>query len=329
MDKLRVCLPKESRTGHSIPGLIRAEQRGRITSLDLLTVLFLMHPRTPLAFLEIGPAGSGTAFPPGPPGSSLQGYFPADQPPACADAWGYSSPATRLKEETSGDEAPFLGLIPYKELQSTLNDKEGFEISLKAAGMKNTFCTSSRLKANALMTSFVAGTVFAVIVLHYFNKITPGPGSSRKTVHLSQDSLHHDHWFSPGARKEHSQLQLLRDNRSERGHKKNSSVKTASRNYSIDSNALEAIVYYLWQTSVHLGSLCMGDIKRRRKAAPLPGPTGFVGENTQPIPENNIGNRMLQSMGWTPGTGLGPDGKGIAEPIRAIQRPKGLGLGFS
>ncbi|XP_032910913.1 G patch domain-containing protein 2 [Catharus ustulatus] len=142
--------------------------------------------------------------------------------------------------------------------------------------------------------------------------ITPGPGGSRKTVHLSQDSLHHDHWFSPGARKEHSQLQLLRDNRSDRGHKKNSSVKTASR-----------------QTSVHLGSLCMGDIKRRRKAAPLPGPTGFVGENTQPIPENNIGNRMLQSMGWTPGTGLGPDGKGIAEPIRAIQRPKGLGLGFS
>ncbi|XP_015712743.1 G patch domain-containing protein 2 isoform X3 [Coturnix japonica] len=140
--------------------------------------------------------------------------------------------------------------------------------------------------------------------------ITPGPGGSRKTIHLSQDSLHHDHWFSPGARKEHSQL--LRDNRSDRGHKKNSSVKTASR-----------------QTSVHLGSLCMGDIKRRRKAAPLPGPTGFVGENTQPIPENNIGNRMLQSMGWTPGTGLGPDGKGIAEPIRAIQRPKGLGLGFS
>ncbi|XP_074983172.1 G patch domain-containing protein 2 isoform X2 [Caretta caretta] len=140
---------------------------------------------------------------------------------------------------------------------------------------------------------------------------TPGPGN-KKIVHLSQDSHHNDHWFSPGARKEHSQLQLLRDNRSERGHKKNISVKTASR-----------------QTSVHLGSLCMGDIKRRRKAAPLPGPTGFVGENAQPIPENNIGNRMLQSMGWTPGTGLGPDGKGMSEPVRAIQRPKGLGLGFS
>ncbi|XP_049724654.1 G patch domain-containing protein 2 isoform X3 [Elephas maximus indicus] len=84
------------------------------------------------------------------------------------------------------------------------------------------------------------------------------------------------------------------------------------------------------QTSMHLGSLCTGDIKRRRKAAPLPGPTaaGFVGESAQPILENNIGNRMLQSMGWTPGSGLGRDGKGISEPIQAMQRPKGLGLGF-
>ncbi|XP_040841614.1 G patch domain-containing protein 2 isoform X2 [Ochotona curzoniae] len=85
------------------------------------------------------------------------------------------------------------------------------------------------------------------------------------------------------------------------------------------------------QTSMHLGSLCTGDIKRRRKAAPLPGPTtaGIVGENAQPILENNIGNRMLQNMGWTPGSGLGRDGKGISEPIQAMQRPKGLGLGFS
>ncbi|XP_040207373.1 G patch domain-containing protein 2 isoform X1 [Rana temporaria] len=138
---------------------------------------------------------------------------------------------------------------------------------------------------------------------------SPGASSNDRLVHFSQDP---DHWFSPGARKDHSQL--LRDTRSDRGHKKNCSGKTASR-----------------QTSVHLGSLFMGDIKRRRKAAPIPGPTasGFIGENNQPIPESNIGNRMLQSMGWTPGTGLGPDGKGISEPIRAMQRPKGLGLGFS
>ncbi|XP_036925389.1 G patch domain-containing protein 2 isoform X1 [Sturnira hondurensis] len=138
----------------------------------------------------------------------------------------------------------------------------------------------------------------------------PGPVSHKRMVHFSPD-CYHDHWFGPGARTEHGQV--LRDNRAERGHRKACSGKTAGR-----------------QTSLHLGSLCTGDIKRRRKAAPLPGPpaAGFVGENAQPISENNIGNRMLQSMGWTPGSGLGRDGKGLAEPIRAMQRPKGLGLGF-
>ncbi|XP_051042483.1 G patch domain-containing protein 2 isoform X1 [Phodopus roborovskii] len=141
----------------------------------------------------------------------------------------------------------------------------------------------------------------------------PGPTSNKRMVHFSPDARHHDHWFSPGARTEHGQHQLLRDSRVERGHKKNCSVKTASR-----------------QTSMHLGSLCTGDIKRRRKAAPLPGPpaAGIVGENAQPILESNIGNRMLQSMGWTPGSGLGRDGRGISEPVQAVQRPKGLGLGF-
>ncbi|KAF7253996.1 G patch domain-containing protein 2 [Varanus komodoensis] len=73
------------------------------------------------------------------------------------------------------------------------------------------------------------------------------------------------------------------------------------------------------------------ELKRKQKKQPNDKGLGtrFVGENAQPISDSNIGNRMLQSMGWTPGTGLGPDSKGIAEPIRAIQRPKGLGLGFS
>ncbi|XP_058880290.1 G patch domain-containing protein 2 isoform X3 [Acipenser ruthenus] len=141
---------------------------------------------------------------------------------------------------------------------------------------------------------------------------TPGPGSNERLSHFSQDPHHHDRWFSPGARKDHSQL--LWDVRPDRGHRKSCSLTTGIR-----------------QTSVHLGSLCTGDVKRRRKAAPIAGPmtTGFVGENVQPIPENNIGNRMLQSMGWSPGMGLGPDGTGISEPIRALQRPKGAGLGFS
>jgi len=36
---------------HSSCGLSKAEQRGRITSLDLLAVLFLAYPRISLAFL--------------------------------------------------------------------------------------------------------------------------------------------------------------------------------------------------------------------------------------------------------------------------------------
>uniref|UniRef100_A0A673W0N0 G patch domain containing 2 n=1 Tax=Salmo trutta TaxID=8032 RepID=A0A673W0N0_SALTR len=119
-------------------------------------------------------------------------------------------------------------------------------------------------------------------------------------------------WFSPGSRREHGQMHW--DSRTDRGHRRSSSVKTASR-----------------QTSGHLGSLCTGEVKRRRKAAPLglPPPTGVVGESVGPIPETNMGNRMLQSMGWSPGMGLGPEGRGITEPVRATQRPKGAGLGFN
>lgn len=44
-------------------------------------------------------------------------------------------------------------------------------ISPTAAGIKITFRTSSGLKAIALMTSFVAGTIFPFIILYYFNKV--------------------------------------------------------------------------------------------------------------------------------------------------------------
>uniref|UniRef100_H3DFV4 G patch domain containing 2 n=1 Tax=Tetraodon nigroviridis TaxID=99883 RepID=H3DFV4_TETNG len=135
-------------------------------------------------------------------------------------------------------------------------------------------------------------------------------GFSDRLGRQSQDS--HEPWFSSGSRREHSQLHW--DPRAERGHRRSCSVKTASR-----------------QTSGHLGSLCTGDVKRRRKAAPLgsTAPSGLVGESAPPIPDTNMGSRMLQSMGWTPGMGLGPEGRGITEPIRAAQRPKGAGLGFN
>ncbi|XP_028858794.1 G patch domain-containing protein 2 isoform X1 [Denticeps clupeoides] len=125
------------------------------------------------------------------------------------------------------------------------------------------------------------------------------------------DPHSHNRWFNPGSRRDHGQLRW--DSREDRGHLRSCSLKTASR-----------------QTSGHLGSLCTGDVKRRRKAAPMgaPSTTGVVGEGAPPIPDSNMGSRMLQSMGWSPGMGLGPEGRGITEPIRATQRPKGAGLGF-
>ncbi|XP_065052002.1 G patch domain-containing protein 2-like isoform X1 [Rhopilema esculentum] len=65
--------------------------------------------------------------------------------------------------------------------------------------------------------------------------------------------------------------------------------------------------------------------KRRKTTAP----EVFTTENANPIPETNVGNQMLRSMGWKPGTGLGPDGNGIIKPIAAHKRPKKHGLGYS
>ncbi|XP_010880631.1 G patch domain-containing protein 2 isoform X1 [Esox lucius] len=144
------------------------------------------------------------------------------------------------------------------------------------------------------------------------SRLHGGPHSQGGSGRHHQDPHSHGPWFSSGSRREHGQMHW--DSRPDRGHRRSCSVKTASR-----------------QTSGHLGSLCTGDVKRRRKAAPigLPPPTGVVGESAGPIPETNMGNRMLQSMGWSPGMGLGPEGRGITEPVRATQRPKGAGLGFN
>ncbi|XP_046364324.2 G patch domain-containing protein 2-like [Haliotis rufescens] len=72
-----------------------------------------------------------------------------------------------------------------------------------------------------------------------------------------------------------------------------------------------------------------GDFKRQRKTPPSsPQDEGYVGENAEPIPDNNIGNLMLQSMGWNPGSGLGPNSDGIQDPIHAYLHPGRKGLGY-
>lgn len=54
----------------------------------------------------------------------------------------------------------------------------------------------------------------------------------------------------------------------------------------------------------------------------------FVGHNSAPIPDTNIGNKMLQNMGWTPGSGLGAGGDGRKDPVIAYLRNGRTGLGY-
>ncbi|VDD86908.1 unnamed protein product [Enterobius vermicularis] len=46
-----------------------------------------------------------------------------------------------------------------------------------------------------------------------------------------------------------------------------------------------------------------------------------------PLDESNIGSKLLKSMGWTEGTGIGKNNQGIVAPITAERRVEGAGLG--
>ena len=53
-----------------------------------------------------------------------------------------------------------------------------------------------------------------------------------------------------------------------------------------------------------------------------------VGGQIPALDDSNIGKRMLQGMGWTPGMGLGAQENGIMEPVVAEMRSKHHGLGY-
>jgi RNA-binding protein 5/10 len=47
------------------------------------------------------------------------------------------------------------------------------------------------------------------------------------------------------------------------------------------------------------------------------------------LKQDNLGNKMLQAMGWSEGQGLGKANQGIVEPVKARMRQVGAGLGAS
>lgn len=68
-----------------------------------------------------------------------------------------------------------------------------------------------------------------------------------------------------------------------------------------------------------------GNVNSRNLSA-KPADGTIVGEKSAPIKEDNVGNKMLQKMGWTPGTGLGRESSGIVNHIPAIIKTKRTGL---
>eukprot|EP00730_Choanoeca_flexa_P003653 TRINITY_DN11468_c0_g1_i12.p2 TRINITY_DN11468_c0_g1~~TRINITY_DN11468_c0_g1_i12.p2 ORF type:complete len:169 (+),score=23.73 TRINITY_DN11468_c0_g1_i12:2009-2515(+) len=62
--------------------------------------------------------------------------------------------------------------------------------------------------------------------------------------------------------------------------------------------------------------------KREARAAPV-----MEQPTRDGIKADNIGNKMMRSMGWKEGSGLGKAGQGIVNPIQAQMHVKGAGLG--
>jgi RNA-binding protein 5/10 len=67
--------------------------------------------------------------------------------------------------------------------------------------------------------------------------------------------------------------------------------------------------------------------KRRRAEEVEAEPIPFEQPTRDGIKDDNIGNRLLQKMGWNSGQGLGRSRQGIVDPIEARQRQAQAGLG--
>ena len=53
----------------------------------------------------------------------------------------------------------------------------------------------------------------------------------------------------------------------------------------------------------------------------------FEQPTKQGLGADNVGNKLLQKMGWNAGEGLGKNQQGIVDPLSAARRQQGAGLG--
>ncbi|KZT42101.1 hypothetical protein SISSUDRAFT_1078616 [Sistotremastrum suecicum HHB10207 ss-3] len=68
---------------------------------------------------------------------------------------------------------------------------------------------------------------------------------------------------------------------------------------------------------------------KRKAEGPPPAPPPPPPPVAPAKDETNIGNKLLQKMGWTLGTGLGTEGEGRVDPIQTAMYAQGAGLGAS
>ncbi|XP_028854995.1 RNA-binding protein 5 [Denticeps clupeoides] len=68
-------------------------------------------------------------------------------------------------------------------------------------------------------------------------------------------------------------------------------------------------------------------VPKKRKFTPPQPVVNYEQPTKDGLNSDNIGNKMLQAMGWKEGKGLGRNQQGITSPIEAQMRMKGAGLG--
>uniref|UniRef100_A0AAV2M7V0 RNA-binding protein 5 n=1 Tax=Knipowitschia caucasica TaxID=637954 RepID=A0AAV2M7V0_KNICA len=68
--------------------------------------------------------------------------------------------------------------------------------------------------------------------------------------------------------------------------------------------------------------------KKKKFSQPAAPPINYEQPTKDGLNSDNIGNKMLQAMGWKEGKGLGRNQQGITAPIEAQLRTKGAGLGI-